>query len=403
MMTYRRRSALRERVALLASRALTSLFPASRLHRYLAFVLCFGVVFAGLLIPRFAEAHSIGLSSGEYVVSGGTVTATLAFARAELVRLAPDLDQNRDGTLTEQELAAGLGVLEETTVRRITVLSDGEPCAPRLVSAKPTDQDGVSLEGTYTCSKPGAKRVVLGLLSSLPKGHRHLARQLREGSPKDDILLEGHDTFDLFVPGTNPLDSKGTKALEPKRPSTFAGFFTLGMEHILTGYDHLAFLLGLVLVRGKPRSYLAVVTAFTVAHSMSLALSVLNVVTPSTRFVEPAIALSIAYVGVENFFVKDVARRWRITFPFGLLHGFGFAGALREIQLPRAQVPAALVSFNLGVEAGQLAVLLLVVPLLFWMTKRHTNLRLTRGLSAAVAIAGLVWFFARVFAAFAGA
>ena len=114
------------------------------------------------------------------------------------------------------------------------------------------------------------------------------------------------------------------------------------------------------------------------------------------RFIEPAIALSIAYVGIENFLVQDAARRWRITFPFGLLHGFGFAGALREIDLPKSRIPSALVAFNLGVEAGQLAALVVALPLVLWVTKRHTNVRITRGLSACVALAGLVWFVARV-------
>ena len=131
----------------------------------------------------------------------------------------------------------------------------------------------------------------------------------------------------------------------------------LGVEHILTGADHLVFLLGLILVGGSLRSLVGVVTAFTLAHSITLALAALSIFAPSPRLVEPAIALSIAYVGVENLFVNDASKRWRITFPFGLIHGFGFAGALREIALPRAQLPIALVSFNLGVELGQLGVL----------------------------------------------
>jgi len=106
-----------------------------------------------------------------------------------------------------------------------------------------------------------------------------------------------------------------------------------------------------------------VVTAFTLAHSITLALAALSIFAPSPRLVEPAIALSIAYVGVENLFVKDARRRWRITFPFGLVHGFGFAGALREIALPRAQVPVALVSFNLGVGFGDRGVKVLSVAI----------------------------------------
>jgi len=122
----------------------------------------------------------------------------------------------------------------------------------------------------------------------------------------------------------------------------------MGVQHIVTGYDHLAFLLGLLLLGGRVRTLVAILTAFTVAHSITLALAVLRVVSLSPGFVEPAIALSIAYVGVENLFVTDARKRWRITFPFGLLHGFGFAGALTALDLPRAQLPSALFGFNLG-------------------------------------------------------
>jgi hypothetical protein len=131
-----------------------------------------------------------------------------------------------------------------------------------------------------------------------------------------------------------------------------------------------------------------------------LALAALSIFAPSPRLVEPAIALSIAYVGVENFFVADARRRWRITFPFGLIHGFGFASALREIALPRAQVPVALVSFNLGVELGQLGVLAIVLPLVLaarrapWFGDRGVKV-----LSLAIAVGGAVLFVVRLAAA----
>lgn len=145
------------------------------------------------------------------------------------------------------------------------------------------------------------------------------------------------------------------------------------------------------------RSLVGVVSAFTVAHSITLGLAVLGIWAPSGDFVEPAIALSVAYVAIENWFVSDAAKRWRITFLFGLLHGFGFAGALGEIHLPRDEIPLALLLFNLGVEAGQLAVLVLVLPLIFW-ARRSAAFRVqgVRGISAAIAAAGIFWFVTRV-------
>jgi hypothetical protein len=150
-------------------------------------------------------------------------------------------------------------------------------------------------------------------------------------------------------------------------------------------------------VGGSLRSLVGVVSAFTLAHSITLALAALGVLAPSPRFVEPAIALSIAYVGIENLFVKDASRRWRITFPFGLIHGFGFAGALREIALPRAQIPVALVSFNLGVELGQLAVLALALPLVLAARRApRFGERGVRAVSSTIALAGVVLFVVRV-------
>jgi hydrogenase/urease accessory protein HupE len=195
-----------------------------------------------------------------------------------------------------------------------------------------------------------------------------------EGSPEFDVAARAATTSDVIGP-----------------------LFVLGVEHILTGFDHLAFLVGVIVVGGSLRKLLLAITAFTLAHSVTLGVAALGVWVPSPGLVEPAIALSIVYVGVENWFVKDASRRWLLTFPFGLIHGFGFAGALREIALPNAQVPLALVSFNLGVEAGQILVLALVLPILFWLRRRPWFARDgVRYASTMIAIAGLVWFVQRV-------
>jgi HupE / UreJ protein len=153
-----------------------------------------------------------------------------------------------------------------------------------------------------------------------------------------------------------------------------------------------------LLLGGTFRSIGLVITAFTIAHSASLALAVLGVWAPSPKLIEPAIALSIAYMGVENFVVKTPDKRWRLTLIFGFVHGFGFAGALQEISLARARIPAALLGFNLGVEAGQLATLVAVLPLILWLRK-NTNFQRygVRILSAGVVVAGAIWFVQRAF------
>ena len=142
-------------------------------------------------------------------------------------------------------------------------------------------------------------------------------------------------------------------------------FVPSGVHHILIGPDHILFLIGLLLLGGRVRQLLLVVTAFTVAHSITLSLAVLEVVTPPTRMVEPIIALSIVYVGLDNLLSrggKDM-RVW-IALVFGLIHGFGFASVLREMGLPTGAIGWSLFSFNLGVEVGQLAVVAVVAALL---------------------------------------
>jgi hypothetical protein len=142
------------------------------------------------------------------------------------------------------------------------------------------------------------------------------------------------------------------------------------VEHIFQGYDHIAFLFGLLLVVGarRPREgareVLAIVTSFTVAHSLTLVGSALGWFALSPRVVEPANALSIAFVAVENLLPREPRGRWALTFGFGLVHGFGFAGVLQELGLPARGLVPSLLAFNVGVELGQLAVVLVALPVL---------------------------------------
>jgi hydrogenase/urease accessory protein HupE len=353
--------------------------------------------FAVLLIlgaARPAAAHEVGLSRGEYAASGASVTAQLTFARRDVLTLVAGLDADHDGALTEAEIARDHDGLNGALVGRIKIKGDGVACPGELTEARLAEDDGVTLRATYRCPAPvSAVDVEVGLLEDLPFGHRHLAHFAGPSGPSDAVLFQRNRSFSFT---STPAEA----GAEPPKAS-YRGklsFFPMGVEHILTGYDHLVFLLGLVIVGGRLRSLLMVVTAFTLAHSITLAVAALGVWAPSPRIIEPAIALSIAYVGVENFFVKNAEKRWRITFPFGLIHGFGFAGALQAVEMPKADVPYALVLFNVGVEAGQLAVLALVLPLIYLARKRAAfRDQGVKVISAAIAVAGVVWFVSRVF------
>lgn len=183
--------------------------------------------------------------------------------------------------------------------------------------------------------------------------------------------------------------------------SAFLFFLKLGVEHILTGYDHLLFLLGLLLACRRFKTMALVVTCFTLAHSVTLALSALDLVSLPPRVVEPLIAASIVFVGVENLLRRDEPRwRWVLTFGFGLIHGFGFAGVLREVGLGSSgsTLVAPLFSFNLGVELGQLAVTAIFLPVLWRLRERPAFARYgLPALSAVVALAGAYWLISRLF------
>jgi hydrogenase/urease accessory protein HupE len=200
----------------------------------------------------------------------------------------------------------------------------------------------------------------------------------------------------------SPQPASGRQLVSTGVPqkSTWANiyrFLLLGIEHILTGYDHIAFLLALIVIGLSVREVLKVITAFTVAHSITLLLAALQILSLNSRFVESAIALSICYVALENLFRKKVDYRWLVTFGFGLIHGFGFASALQELIVGKSNLLVSVLSFNLGVEAGQLMIFFVLLPILYQLRKREGFRMVTTATSAAIFLLGFTWLVERVF------
>ncbi len=349
---------------------------------------------AALAWPGAASAHSVGLSRGEYALAGDALSAELYFARGELAAFAPGLDADGDRALSAAEAAGGAAALERALGPGLSAERGGAACVREgAASAALVEEDGALVRLAFRCPGRGpALSLGLGFVERLGAGHRHLGAFRRAGEgPTEFVALRGRASASFDLP-------EAGAAAAPAHPSAGPiALFWMGVEHILTGYDHLVFLFGLVLIAARLRSLVAVVSAFTLAHSLTLGAAALGAWAPSPSLVEPAIALSVAYVGAENFVLKRADRRWLITFPFGLVHGFGFAGALQELALPRGEAVGALVAFNLGVEAGQLAVLAAVLPALAWARKSPLFARYgLRALSAAIVVAGLGWFVERV-------
>jgi hydrogenase/urease accessory protein HupE len=273
---------------------------------------------------------------------------------------------------------------------RFTIAADGRPLTPSW-SASPdilTERQSLRFSLRYELpSPPGTLQISAAMFPYDPVHQTFL--NVYEGEALTQAILDrGRPSFEYFA-GTR----QGVAAVIRR-------FVPSGIHHILIGPDHLLFLVGLLLLGGGIRKLAIVVTAFTVAHSITLSLSALNIVSPPSRLIEPAIALSIVYVGTDNLLVKDGrdVRKW-IAFAFGFIHGFGFASVLREMDLPPRALGWSLFSFNLGVEIGQLLVVVTVASALAMLRSRSeiASRRLTVAGSIVVIVAGTFWFVQRVF------
>jgi hydrogenase/urease accessory protein HupE len=210
------------------------------------------------------------------------------------------------------------------------------------------------------------------------------------------------------APDTSPNAGGGAPLARAAEASPWASagkFVLLGVEHILTGYDHIAFLLAVIVIGLSLREVLKIITAFTLAHSITLLLAALELVRVNSRLVEAVIAASICYVALENLFLRKAAHRWMLTFGFGLIHGFGFASALRGLIVGRPNLLVSVVSFNVGVELGQVIIFLVLLPVLRLLASWVESRRVTIGASLAILALGLAWLAERtihwnVFASF---
>ncbi len=236
-----------------------------------------------------------------------------------------------------------------------------------------------------------------------------------DGTPGKQIFVSaGHpmETVTLLK-NPAPVPKETTRDVEERLPeapppagdqslhSRFpAVFFKLGVEHITFGFDHLLFLAGLLVACRKPFDIFAIVTSFTLAHSITLSVAALDWWMPPAGIVEPAIAASIVFVGVENLVRRYIGKeRALLTFAFGLIHGFGFAGVLRELGLGQdgQSIVGPLFAFNVGIEAGQLTIVAIVLPALLWLQHASTRVRkwMQPSLSVIIALIGLFWFLQR--------
>jgi hydrogenase/urease accessory protein HupE len=335
-----------------------------------------------LLVGTFAsQAHDPGLSSAKLVLQDGLLRATLIFAPADVEAISSG-EKMSDAQL--QSLAA----------QSLEIRFDGEKAAPTEAHARLLENKDVEFQLLFRAPSAASLGIRSTLLDRLPFGHRqYFAVVGANGVTLAEKLLNGAN-HDVEV----RLGESVAGTPSPSHP--FSEFLGMGVKHILTGYDHLLFLFAVLIGCKRISSIVKIITAFTIAHSISLALSTLGLVVIPSRVIEPMIAATIAYVGVENLLCRQaVSHRAILTFGFGLVHGFGFAGALHDMGVGSngSAVAVPLLAFNSGVEIGQMMVAAVILPLLWrFKDKPQFTLRWAPVFSALVALAGAFWFVQRV-------
>jgi hydrogenase/urease accessory protein HupE len=274
---------------------------------------------------------------------------------------------------------------------RLQVKVDGVPLGPAAWSPPEpiADRQSMRTRTSYALASPPGVITVSAYLFPYDPVHQTFVNVYEGDELVTQAILDRTRTEFDHITGTR----QGTFAVIRK-------FVASGIHHILIGPDHMLFLVGLLLLGGTLQRLILVVSAFTLAHSITLSLAALNILDPPARIVEPVIALSIVFIGVDNLIVRggrDI-RGW-IAFAFGFVHGFGFAGVLREMGLESRALVWSLLSFNLGVEIGQLFVVIVVATALAALRARSETAgrRLAFAGSIGVIAAGTFWFFERVF------
>ncbi|MDQ6684502.1 MAG: HupE/UreJ family protein [Pseudomonadota bacterium] len=359
-----------------------------------------------------ARAHKASDAYLQLQVTPGHLQLRWDIALRDL-DVALDLDRDGDGKLSWGEVKAAWPGIERYALQRLTI--DG--CAlHRTGQALERRNDGAYavLELAADCSLPSAPQIHYALFAEVDPTHRGLLKIERPGEAT---------TLSVLVPA--PLTSTGAAASSPASGADRRGSGAVdpttsrwqllreGVRHILTGYDHILFLLCLLLpavvrktgtnwrpvdkLGGALWPVVGIVSAFTIAHSITLALAALKIVSLSPSFIEPAIALTILLAALDNIRPIFPVRRIAVAFFFGLIHGFGFASALAELNLGRGDFAWALLQFNLGIEAGQLGIVVVATTLLFVIRRwpRYRQVVVVGGSALAMLVAA-TWLVERL-------
>jgi hydrogenase/urease accessory protein HupE len=376
---------------------------------FVIYILVIGILFS--IYPKESMAHAYSSSYTEINFTDESTELTFSIDTLSIIELLEDIDQNNNGILEKSELDE-----EELHIEELIHTS--------IVLDKGTEQQEGEWKGMEIEKKDNKEYVTFtfeypayfpGDTISLSDGFYYRTEDTNyinllvannRGETSQGILQGENRTWTILL--TEIQQEQGTgdtdDTEQPDQPTkmetsqkSWYSFFNLGMLHILTGYDHLLFLFALLLRKQTFKQYIAIITSFTIAHSITISLAVLGIVELPSRFIEATIAFSICYVAAENLFRREIRYRWGLTFLFGLIHGLGFANILKEMNIPSSQLVSSLLSFNIGIEVVQLLLVLLVLPLLIFIQKLPHYKRIVQVGSIIVILLGGFWLIERIF------
>ena len=354
--------------------------PAWRARVRLVVVLCL------LLVPASAIAHPAPFSFLDLVIRDDAVDGILVLHVEDVAHefgIEPP-----DRLLDPGQLQQIRDRLVALLTPRLGVNADDAGTIEWGALEPADDRHGILIRFRIPVSRPGALYLAPRMFPYDP-AHQTFVNVYEGGRIRQQMIFNAGSGEQTYYSGS----TQGVLAV-------MRTFVPAGVHHILIGPDHILFLVGLLLLGGTWLALVRIVTAFTIGHSITLSLAALNLVMPPARLIEPAIALSIIFVGADNL-VRGAGRDVRAwaALVFGLVHGFGFANVLREFGLPPQALGWSLFSFNLGVEIGQLGVVLLVATALALIRRRNPMAahRVAVAGSVLVIAAGIYWFVERVF------
>jgi hydrogenase/urease accessory protein HupE len=328
-----------------------------------------------LLLCGLALAHEVSFARIKLEVQANTMTALVELPLKDVALFAPELTQKADPAAIVAKI-----------LPRLALLGDGQALPPTLQSAA-LESPNLRLQLEYP--KTSKSLEVRALLAPENALHKTFLDVYVAGQLQQQLIFDAQTT-------------SYTVQLEQAQPlfEVIYTFVLEGIRHIFIGPDHILFIISLLLLGGTVWQILKIVSAFTLAHSVTLSLATLGLVSLPSSLIEPIIAASIVFVAGHSLLPHQRDFRIVFAFGFGLVHGFGFAGVLSELELPRTALGWALGSFNLGVEIGQVCIVLVALPLLAWV-KRQPQLshRAVVVATVAVMLTGAFWFFERVLGA----